>query len=249
MVAGMVKPIIDVFPVFIGWDSREPEAAEVTKSSLIKHASIPIYVQMLKERMLRHNGLYQRRWHTDGEQKIDKLDGKPFSTEFSFDRFLIPALTQWSGWALFLDCDFLVKADIARLVEELDDKYAVMVCKQNYVSKTDVKMDGQKQQTYFRKNWSSFCAFNCSHPTNLLLTVDAVNNEPGNWLHSFGWVPDGEIGNLDHRWNWIAGTTEGNPLAIHYTLGGPWFRHMQNVPYADEWIAEATRIGVWNEAA
>ncbi len=244
----MVKPTIDVFPVYIGWDSRETEAAEVTRSSLIKHASIPIYVQFLKERMLRHNGLYHRKWYTDGEQKIDKGDGKPFSTEFSFDRFLIPALQQWSGWALFVDCDFLFKADLARLVEELDDRFAVMVAKQDYKPKQQVKMDGQLQQKYFRKNWSSFMAINCSHPSNLLLTVEAVNEEPGSWLHGLGWVPDNEIGAIDPRWNFIDGTTEGQPLAIHYTMGGPWFRHMRNCPMADEWISEATRIGVWEAA-
>jgi hypothetical protein len=246
-----MKPMIDVFPVFIGWDSREIEAAEVTKSSLIKHASIPIHIQFLKERALRHAGLYNRRWRAEGDQKFDVIDGKPFSTEFSFDRFLIPALMQWDGWALFCDCDWLFRADLARLVEELDDKYAVMVCKQNYKPKTDVKMDGQKQEKYFRKNWSSFIAFNCGHPTNKFLTVQTVNEEPGNWLHGLGWVPDNEIGNLDHRWNWIDGTTEGEPLAVHLTEGGPWFKHLEgaNKPYFDEWKAEATRIGVWETEA
>jgi hypothetical protein len=235
---------MDMLTVFIGWDSREVEAAEVTRSSLLKHASTAVHVQFLKERMLRHSGLYNRRWKTEGEKKIDLIDGFPFSTEFSFDRFLIPALMQWNGWAVFVDCDFLFKADIARLIEELDDKYAVMVCKQDYRPKSDIKMDGQAQAKYYRKNWSSFMAINCSHPTNLLLTVGAVNEEPGSWLHGLGWVPDNEIGNLDHRWNWIDGTTEGEPLAVHYTLGGPWFQHMQNVAYADEWLAEAKRIGV-----
>ena len=239
----------DILPVFIGWDSREPEAADVTKSSLLQHSTFPLHVQMLKERPLRHAGLYQRKWRAEGGQKFDQIDGKPFSTEFSFTRFLIPALMQWDGWALFVDCDWLFKADIRNLVDTLDDKYAVMCCKQDYKPATDTKMDGVMQQRYFRKNWSSFMAFNCGHPTNKLLTVQAVNEEPGSWLHGFGWVPDEEIGNLDHRWNWIDGTTTGEPFGVHYTLGGPWFAHMQDVAYAEDWRDEAKRIGVWSEVA
>lgn len=239
----------ETLSIFIGWDSREPEAAEVTKSSLIKHSSIPLHIQMLKERPLRHAGLYNRKWRAEGGQKYDQVDGKPFSTEFSFTRFLIPALMQWEGWAVFVDCDWLFMKDIKHLLDELDDQYAVMCCKQDYRPKTDTKMDGVKQEKYFRKNWTSFMAFNCSHPTNKLLTVQAVNEEPGSWLHGLGWVPDNEIGNLDHRWNWIDGTTEGEPWGVHFTLGGPWFPHMQDVAYGEEWRQEAKRIGVWNAAA
>lgn len=235
---------IDHLRVFIGWDSREDEAFQVARSSLVKHSTIPLSVVPLKERALRHAGLYKRRWSTEGNQKIDSKDGKPFSTEFSFTRFLVPALCQWDGWAIFVDCDWLFKEDIAKLVSELDDQYAVMVCMQDYLPNEQTKMDGQKQQRYWRKNWSSFIAFNCSHPTNYMLTVDAVNEEPGSWLHSFGWVPDNEIGGLDPRWNWIEGTTQGEPLAVHYTLGGPWFENYQHVAYAKDWLAEADRIGI-----
>jgi hypothetical protein len=107
-------------------------------------------------------------------------------------------------------------------------------------------MDGQLQQKYFRKNWSSFMLFNCGHPSTKLLTVDSVNNEPGSWLHAFGWCPDDELGSLKPQWNWIDGTTEGEPLAVHYTLGGPWFPHLRNgnLPYFEEWRQEARRIGV-----
>ena len=238
---------IDVLPVFIGWDSREPEAADVTKSSLIKHSTFPLHVQMLKERPLRHAGLFCRKWRAENGQKFDQVDGKPFSTEFSFTRFCIPALMQWDGWALFVDCDWLFMDDIAKLIPvlEANEDKAIMCCKQDYRPKTDTKMDGVKQERYYRKNWSSFMFFNCGHPTNKMLTVQSANEEPGSWLHGFGWVPDDEIGDIDHAWNWIDGTTEGEPKGYHMTLGGPWFPHMQDIAYADEWRAEARRIGVW----
>ena len=243
----MKKVALDILPVFIGYDSREPEAYDVARASLLEHATFPVHVQPLDERALRHSGLYQRTWRTEGHQKIDNQDGKPFSTEFSFTRFLVPALMQWKGWALFADCDWLFRADINRLVHELDFRHAVMCCKQDYRPVTDIKMDGQRQEKYFRKNWSSFIAFNCSHPTNLMLTVEAVNSEPGSWLHGLGWVPDHEIGNLSHQWNWIDGTTAGDALGVHYTTGGPWFPHMRNsnAPYFEEWREYARKIGAW----
>jgi len=39
------------------------------------------------------------------------------STEFTYSRFLTPALAGYRGWALFCDCDFLWLDDIAGLVE------------------------------------------------------------------------------------------------------------------------------------
>ena len=241
----------DIFPVFVGYDSREPEASAVTISSLIKHSSIPLHVQDLKERPLRHAGLYWRKWRSENGQKFDLSDGKPFSTEFSFTRFLVPALMQWNGWALFVDADWLFRSDIAKLLNEFNDQYAVMVCKQDYKPSDGVKMDGMKQERYYRKNWSSFMAFNCGHPSNKLLTPQVVSEEPGSWLHGLSWLEDSEIGDLTHQWNWIAGTTEGEPLGVHYTLGGPNFPHLRDVdrPYFEEWRQEARRIGIWNDEA
>jgi len=234
----------DMLSVFIGWDAREDDAWQVARSSLLKHATCAAHVQPLLERELRFAGLYRRHWEAKDGHKHDRLDGKPFSTEFSFTRFLVPALCQWQGWALFCDCDFLFRADAARLMEVADDRYAVMVCKQNYRPKSDLKMDSQIQQPYFRKNWSSFMLFNCAHPVNKMLTVESVNREHGSWLHGFGWVPDSLIGSLPPNWNWIEGTSEGEPLAVHFTSGGPWFRNYRHVAYAEEWLAEARRIGL-----
>ena len=81
--------------VFIGYDSREPEAYEVLRHSILKPATMPVNIQKLDQRALHHAGLYRRTWRAEGNQKIDNIDNKPFSTEFSFSRFLVPALMQW----------------------------------------------------------------------------------------------------------------------------------------------------------
>jgi hypothetical protein len=236
-----------VLPIFIGYDSREPEAYEVARASILKHATMAVHIQKLDQRALRHSGLYKRKWHAEGNQKIDDVDGKPFSTEFSFSRFLVPALMQWEGWAIFMDCDQLFVSDVAEILHEMDPDKAVQVCQQRYEAVDGLKMDGMRQEKYFRKNWSSFMLFNCGHATNKMLTPDVVNQEPGSWLHGLSWVPDNEIGELNHGWNWIDGTTKGDPKNVHYTLGGPWFPHMRNMnaPYFEEWRQAAKDLGVW----
>lgn len=233
----------DVLPVYIGWDSRETDAFEVCKHSLVRHSSIPLFVVELRAEMLRYTGLYHRGERIDGGQKYDEIDGKPFSTEFSFSRFLTPILAQYyDGWAVFMDCDMLFRGDIAELLALADPKYAVMVVKHDHVPPERVKMDAQEQTRYRRKNWSSFVLWNCGHPSNRNLTVDAVNREPGSWLHQFGWLRDDEIGELPLAWNYLVGyNTKAecpDPINVHYTTGGPWFPDYKGVEYADEWLAE-----------
>jgi hypothetical protein len=234
----------EILPIFIGYDTREHDAYQVCKSSILKHATRPVYIQPLNERSMRHAAIYKRRWRSVDGQKVDEIDGKPFSTEFSFTRFLVPSMCQWQGWAVFVDCDFLFMTDITDIVKEFDNRYAVMVCKQNYQPKTAVKMDGQSQQSYNRKNWSSLAVFNCAHASNHDLTPFRVNKEFGSYLHGFSWLEDHEIGDLNHGWNWLEGCTQVPPKAVHYTLGGPWFPDKQDVAYAKEWLDEARRIGV-----
>lgn len=237
----------DVLPVWIGYDSREPEAYEVLRYSILKHATMPVHIQKLDQRALHHAGLYRRTWRAEGYQKVDNIDNKPFSTEFSFSRFLVPALQQWEGWGLFIDCDQLFLTDIAEMLHEMDETKAVQVCKQNYDPVEGLKMDGMKQEKYFRKNWSSVMLFNCAHPANKLLTPNVVNGEPGSWLHGFGWLGDGDIGGLDHGWNWIDGCTKVPPKNVHFTEGCAWFPHMRNLdePYFEEWRQTAKEMGIW----
>ena len=102
--------------VFVGWDSREDIAYQVCKHS-INSVSIGVDVEPLKQEELRANGLYKR--------AIDPLS----STEFTFTRFLIPAIMGYKGWALFCDCDIIFLEDIKNLFDQVDDKYAIMCVK------------------------------------------------------------------------------------------------------------------------
>lgn len=215
--------------VFIGYDSREDVAYQVCKHSIKKRQSTAEITPLVQQE-LRDSGIYNR--------SVDKLA----STEFTFTRFLVPELTEFSGWALFMDCDMILTTDIAELFDQADDQYAVMCVQHDYTVKEGTKMDGQKQTVYPRKNWSSVMLINCGHPSNKALTKELVNDEDvtGAYLHRFSWLEDHEIGSLDHTWNYLVGVYNDieNPKLIHYTEGGPYFKNHFNCDFHQAWKNE-----------
>ena len=217
--------------VFVGYDTREDIAYQVCKHSIETKSKLAD-VRPLKQQELRDAGWYTR--------PIDKLA----STEFTFTRFLIPELTNFKGWALFMDCDMILTTDIKELFDQADPKYAVMCVQHDYTPKEGTKMDGQKQTIYPRKNWSSVMLFNCAHPSNAALTMDLVNSPEinGAYLHRFSWLKDEEIGELNHTWNYLVGVYDDieRPKLIHYTEGGPWFENYRNCEFSDLWKQELT---------
>ena len=119
-----------------------------------------------------------------------------------------------------------------------DDKYALMCVKHDYIPKNTVKMDGQKQVSYPRKNWSSCVLWNCAHPANRVLTPHVASTQTGAYLHRFQFLSDPVIGDLPLEWNWLEGEydkPETPPAVIHFTNGGPWFENWQNVEYGELW--------------
>lgn len=224
------------YRIFIGYDPREQEAFDVCSKSIARRASSPLRIERLGLDDLRSRNLYYREWRSEGNQRYDLVDGKPFSTDFSFSRFLVPRLCDYSGWALFVDCDFLFLEDVAELFAHRDEKYAVMVVKHDYSPTRGLKMDNQIQESYPRKNWSSLILWNCGHKANEILTPGVVNTQTGRWLHGFSWLENEQIGALPRTWNWLEGHSK--PSAIHFTRGGPWFAEWQRVEYAPDWHEE-----------
>ncbi len=219
------------FKVFIGYDSREDIAYQVARHSLLRHTPQEISVHPIRQPVVRELGLYTR-----------PADATA-TTEFSLTRFLTPYLAaQESGWVLFTDCDFLFTTDITGVLEGLDTAKAVYVVQHEYDPAHDIKMDGQKQTRYPRKNWSSFILFNLAHPDVRALTPAVVNRVSPAFLHRFQWIAkDEHIGALDLDWNFLEGEyprPETTPRVIHYTNGGPWFPEWQTVDFADLWLAE-----------
>lgn len=247
--------------VWIGYDPREHAAFDVAVMSLKRWWGMntpeagPLYVHGIHLNMLRRIGWYERPISYKGGRLYDPISGAHMSTEFAITRFMTPHLAttltapgQRAGWALFMDCDMLVRADVAALFEQLEahPEWAMACVKHQHRPKQGEKMDGQIQSQYKCKNWSSFMAFNCGHPKNEALTLEMINELPGRDLHRFCWLQnlDTDVGALEERWNWLVGHSSRmiEPSVVHYTEGGPWFEKYQDVPYADEWCKMLERV-------
>ena len=212
--------------IYIGYDPRESVAFHVLTHSLLRRSSVPLSVSPLVRSQL--GSIYTR------------PRGPIESTEFSMTRFLVPYLSGYAGWSLYMDCDMLCRTDIAALAAEIErhaDK-AVVVCKHDYVPKSERKFLDQVQTKYARKNWSSLMLFN--NERCRALSPDYVSSASGLELHRFAWTEDRWIGGLEREWNWLVGEYPHNPGAriVHFTLGGPYFPEYRACDYADEWFAE-----------
>ena len=212
--------------VFIGYDRRETVAYHVLAHSILRRSSVPVSIAPLKRELL--GELYTR------------ARGPTESTEFSLTRFLVPALSGFRGWSVFMDCDMLCKMDFALIAREIarqKDK-AVLVCQHDYTPRRGRKFLNQVQTVYPRKNWSSVMVFNNAKCKSL--SARYVNSATGLALHRFEWTQDRLIGSLPLEWNWLVEEYKYNPRAkiVHYTLGGPWFRKYRDCDYADDWRAE-----------
>ena len=211
--------------IFIGRDSREDVAYQVAKYSILKHnPNIEVYPLKLYE--LREKGIYNRE------------DDKKGSTEFTISRFLVPFLSGYKGYSLFMDCDVLALGDLELAYEVCDAAATVSCVQHDYSPKSKMKMDGQMQHVYPRKNWSSVMLFN--NEKCKVLTPELVNTETPMYLHRMQWAGN-NIGSLPPKFNFLAGYynyEEEQPLLIHYTDGGPWFVEHRDCPHGDLWQKE-----------
>ena len=139
--------------IFIGNDSRHPEATKVCRKSILDNSSIKI--ASLVKKMLIDQGIYKRK------------DVPNESTEFSFTRFYVPLVNNWKGVAIFCDNDFVWKSNPKELLQYLGDK-PLAVVKHDLKEVKDSKMDGIKNKWYPKKCWSSLMVFNCAKLRNVL---------------------------------------------------------------------------------
>lgn len=188
--------------IFIGYDHRQPVSYNVLHHSILRHATEPVSITplSLKALPLKRQGL----------------------TPFTFSRFLVPWLCDYQGWALFLDIDMLLRDDISKLFKLADDKYAVMVSKNEHTFE-----------------WASAMLFNCAHDENKVLTPEYI--EIAEKLHGIHWVRDRNvIGDLPREWNHLVGydTPRDDAKLVHYTQGVPYFPETKESEYAKDWNGE-----------
>lgn len=188
--------------VFIGFDQRQPVSYNVLQQSIFMRSSKPVAITPLV---------------------IEQLPIKRVGlTPFTFTRFLVPYLCDYKGWALFLDIDMLLKDDISKLFDMADEKYAVMV------SKNEKKFE-----------WASAMLFNCEKCK--VLTPAYVETAAG--LHVLDWAKQDQIGAFPAEWNHLVGYDKPREDAklVHYTQGVPCFPETITSEYSQEWHDEHKR--------
>jgi lipopolysaccharide biosynthesis glycosyltransferase len=208
--------------VFIGYDPREAEIFHVCVQSILMNTKslvqiIPLNLEQLKP-------IYKE-LHCDN------------SNSFVYSRFLVPYLCNFTGSAIYMDGDMVVRGDLSELSALNNRKYAVNVVKHDYKTKQTIKYMNQVNEDFPRKNWSSLMIWNCDHDKNKILQPDLISKATGKFLHRFEWLDDKEINELPKTWNWLCDEYGENKKAklIHYTLGAPCFKKFKNTPMASEY--------------
>lgn len=211
-------------PIFIGYDPREAIAFHTCVNSIIRHASQPVSIMPMALNLFKD----YNETHTDG------------SNQFIYSRFLVPHLMGYTGWAIFIDGDMIIRDDIVKLWNLKDHSKDVMVVKHDYQTKMTEKYLGSKNENYPRKNWSSVILWNCTNQPNHKLTPEFVQHSTGAYLHRFSWLDDERIGSLPIEWNWLPDEFGPNKDAslLHYTLGTPSFHEFADTPQSEEWHRE-----------
>jgi lipopolysaccharide biosynthesis glycosyltransferase len=214
----------NIIPVFVGYDPREAIAYHVCANSIIRHASQPVSIIPLALNLFRD----YTETHTDG------------SNQFIYSRFLVPHLMNYTGHAIFIDGDMIVRGDIAELWNLRNTAQDAQVVKHDYQTRMSEKYLGAKNENYPRKNWSSVILWNCNSFPNRRLTPEFVQHATGAELHRFSWIDDERIGALPPEWNWLPDEYGPNTDAklLHYTLGTPCFHEFATTPQGGEWHQE-----------
>ena len=206
--------------VFIGFDEGEKVSYHILSESIRRQSSVPVSITPL---CLSNLPEFKRKLQPNQ------------STEFAFSRFLVPYLSEYKGWSLFLDCDMMFRDNIKNLWDMIDENKSIMCCKHDYTPKQNVKFRGAKNEPFPKKNWSSFMLMN--NERCKMLTKEFVETATGLELHQFKWTHEENVGELPLEWNWLVGEYDYNKNAknVHWTLGGPYFKDYKNSEYADEW--------------
>lgn len=214
----------EIIPVFVGYDPREAIAFHTCVNSIIRNSTSPVAIHPVALNLFQD----YTETHEDG------------SNHFIYTRFLVPHLMAWKGWAIFIDGDMIVRADITELWNLRRVDKDVMVVKHDYKTRMQEKYLGSKNEDYPRKNWSSVILWNCGSFPNKKLTPDFVQKATGAELHRFTWLKDERIGELPREWNWLPDEYGPNPDAklLHYTLGTPCFHEFADTPQSEEWHRE-----------
>lgn len=224
----------DVVRLFVGWDEREEVGTHVFNSSVIHNSSLPVSITHLKK---------------DAVARMYGTKIKEGTNAFTWSRFLVPALCDYSGFALFVDgADMLAMGDIAEIWNMASPLTAVQVVKHNYQSKHSRKYVGTGMEAlnepYPRKNWASVMLMFCGHMAWRKLTPDYLSKANPLDVLQLRFLEDRQIGDLPENCNVLVdeGQDCEQPILAHWTAGVPGFPVYSNAPHADAWRAQLAKV-------
>lgn len=130
-----------------------------------------------------------------------------------------------------------------------DHSKAVQVVQHPEYEPDAIKMWGQANRAYPRKNWSSVMLMNCEYHHAHELTLENVATKPGAWLHRFDWTTDNRIGALPPEWNVLVDyQTNANHKILHYTNGLPDVHACKDLGAQQLWYNERKHMNHIKEA-
>lgn len=179
------------------------------------------------------------------------------SNSFTLSRFLVPALCNFRGRAIFADAsDMLMEEDVAKLDDLFNPLFAVQLVKHpKYKTRHPVKYRGTEleceNRDYDRKNWASLMLINCEHRAWVGMTPEVIASKPPlHWLQ-FERFPEESIGEIPACWNVLADEgheTEGAKV-LHWSSGIPCFNEYLNAPASRDWWKEYRAMCKANQEA
>lgn len=192
--------------VFIGYDSRQPVAHAVAAESVSVHASraVPITALRLNQLPITRRGL----------------------TEFTYSRYLVPYLSGYTGFSLYLDSDILCRADVLDLLP-FPIAYPEMA----------VFVVPQKTLHFERPSVMLFNNEKCR-----ILTPEYVEDTK-HPLSDLAWASG--VHGLPPLWNHLVGYDEPktNAKIVHFTKGIPIWPETKESEFVGEWWAVLQRLG------
>lgn len=224
----------DVVRLFVGWDEREEVGSHVFNSSVMQRCSLPVSITHLRK------------------DQVARLYGttiKEGTNAFTWSRFLVPAMCDYSGFALFVDgADMLAMGDIAEIWHMATPLLAVQVVQHNYQTAHPRKYVGTQMEaqnaSYARKNWASLMLFFCGHMAWRRVTPAWLEKADPLEVLQLRFLEDRQIGSLPDNCNVLVdeGQEVEQPIIVHWTAGVPGFPAYADAPYADEWRAQLKRV-------
>lgn len=192
--------------VFIGYDPRQPIAAQVLAHSLAVNCTKPVAITRLHlpQLPIKRVGL----------------------TAFTYSRFLVPWLCDYEGYGVFIDSDFLARGDVSDLVAEvlLDDltkRPGAAAGAAVWVSKNKLRFE-----------WPSLMVFNAA--LCRVLTPEFVDDS-NNALFDFAWAGEVRDlrPEWNHLVGYDAPRSDAK--MVHFTQGIPCWPETRECEFAEEW--------------